>query len=222
MLLIQVPRPSSPKSQPVKTFDQCLRERMAQLGLEEAELVTRYTTNLQADRNSTRSIPIKALRGESDPTLATAFAILHSKVLNGELMLQWGKDDQLVVPDPEAISSALKDRIIALGLDPGATSDLSEVARRYLVVRYGEQDRDRWRHVNTIHQMIGEHPNPRLQTFIQVVQALGGQVLLRWQVTVRKQLPAEAATQVLQRNPVGQPVILEYQEWSTPEVITTR
>lgn len=220
MLLAKVPRSSSPNSQPAIAFDQCLRERMAQLGLEEAELVTCYTTHLQADRNSTRSIPIKALRGESDPTLATVIAMLHSEVLNGELMLQWGKDDGFVVPDPEAISFALRERVIELGLDPAAARDLLEVTRRYLVVRYGDHDHKPWNHIKTIQQAIGDSPNPRVQTFIQIVQGLGGQVLIRWVDTVRRSLPADKIPPDLKEISGAKSVILEFQEWSDPVVLS--
>lgn len=222
MLLTQVPRSTNPKPQPAISFDQCLRERMVQLGVEEGELVTRYTAHLQVERNSSRNIPIKAVRGESDPTLATVWDLLHSEVLDGELMIQWGKEDGFVMPDPAAVSSALKERMIQLGLNPTAASDLGEVTRRYLVVRYGEQDRDRWRHVNTIQQVMGDSPNPRLQTFIQIVQGLGGQVLLRWQVTVRQPLPADKVPSDLKKVTGAKSVIIEYQEWSDPIAIAAK
>lgn len=218
MVLFQVSR-SSPNSQPAIGFDQCLRKRMAQLGLDEAELVDRYISHRQADRNSKRSIPIKAVRGESDPTLATVLDLLHPEVLDGKLTIQWGNDEEYALPDSGALSSILRDRMVGWGLDPAVPSDLIEVARRYLVIRYREQDRDPWGNLNTIKQAVGDSPNPRLQTLIQIVQGLGGHLLVCWQVTVRKQLPAEELPESLREKPIT-PVFLEYQEWSTPQLLS--
>lgn len=220
MLLTQVPCSTNPKPQPAIAFDQCLRERMVQLGVEEGELVTRYTAHLQVERNSSRNIPIKAVRGESDPTLATVWDLLHSKVLDGELMIQWGRDDPFAVAAPEVTSSTLQNRMIGLGLDPYSTSDKIELTQRYLLVRHGEQDHKPWNSIKTIEQALGESPNPRLQTFIQIVQALGGQVLIRWQVTVRKPLPADKVPPDLKEISGTKSVILEYQEWSDPVVLS--
>jgi DNA-binding phage protein len=221
MLLIEMPSSASSSSPPPTPFDQILRKRMAELGLGEAELVDRYIAHRQADRNSKRSIPVKAVRGESDPTLATVLDLLHEKVLDGKLAVQWGNDEEYVLPDPGALSSVLRNRMVDFGLDPAAPRDLIEVTRRYLVIRYGEQDRNPWGSLNTVKQVIGDSPNPRLQTLIQVVQALGGQVLVRWQVTVRKQLPAEELPESLREKPTT-PVFLEYQEWSIPQPLSTK
>lgn len=220
MLLFQVTRSSS-SSQPVIAFDQCLRKRMAELGFGEAELVDRYIAHRQAERNNKRSIPVKAVRGESDPTLATVLDLLHPEVLDGKLAVQWGNDEESVLPEPGALSAVLRNRMVDVGLDPAASRDLIEVTRRYLVIRYGEQGRDPWRSLNTIKQAIGDSPNPRLQTLIQIVQALGGQVLVRWQVTIRKQLPAEDLPESLRGKSVV-PVFVEYQEWSMPQEISAK
>jgi hypothetical protein len=219
MLLIEMPPSANSSSPSPIPFDRILRERLAELGIDEAELVDRYIAHRQAERNNKRSIPIKAVRGESDPSLATVLDLLHPEVLDGKLAVQWGNDEEYVLPDPRALSSALRSRMVDVGLDPAAPRDLIEVTRRYLVIRYGEQGRDPWGSLNTVKQVIGDSPKPRLQTLIQVVQALGGQVLVRWQVTVRKQLPAEELPKSLRRRPLA-PVFLEYQEWSEPQTLS--
>jgi len=220
VLLIEMPSASSSSPSAIP-FDQILRERLFELGIEEAELVRRYVTHLQVDANRRRSIPIRTLRGEVEPTLATALDLLHPAVLQGELLIQWGDDELHVVSEAETLSTVLRERMVRLGLEPAAPSDQAEVTRRYLIVRYGDHNRAPWGYIKTIQQHLGEEPNPRLQTLIQVVQALGGQVLVRWQVTVRKQLPAEELPESLREKPIT-PVFLEYQEWSTPQPLSAK
>lgn len=221
MLLIEMPPFTSSSSPPAIPFDQILRERLDDLGIDEAELVRRYVAHLQVDANRRRSIPLRTLRGEAEPTFATVLALLHPTVLQGELLIQWGGEELQVLSEAEALSSVLRERMVNLGLDPASASDQAEVTRRYLMVRYGDPKRDPWGHVKTIQQHLGDEPNPRLQTLIQVVQALGGQVLVRWQVTVRQPLPAEEFPESLREKPVA-PVFLEYQEWSAPQEISAK
>lgn len=221
MLLIEMPPSVSSSSPPDILFDQLLRERLAELGIDEAELVRRYVAHLQVDANRRRSIPLRTLRGEAEPTFATVLALLHPDVLQGELLIQWGSDELHVVSEAEALSSLLRERMVNLGLDPASASDQAEVTRRYLMVRYGDHRRNPWGYVKTIQQHLGEEPNPRLQTLIQVVQALGGQVLVRWQVTIRQPLPVEELPESLREKPVA-PVFLEYQDWSMPQPLSAK
>ena len=215
MLLTQMPaHPDSPEPKRSIAFDQAIRTRMEELGLDEAGLADKYTRLLEIRPNERRSLIAKMLNGESEPRLKTVFNLLHPQVLNGELVIGWADSNRLkTVPNPEVLAQVIRERMSDVGFDPKESSAIYELTRQYCHLKSEGKPLNPSNHIKVIKQLIGKEPNSSLQTITTVVQALKGQVLLRWRKNIRQELPTvDAAYDLLENLPPKQSVVIEYQE----------
>jgi len=213
VLLTEMPvRPNAPEPKRAIAFDRAIRIRMEELGIDEAGLTNRYATLLKVHPDRRRNVVLRILRGEADPRLKTVFNLLDSRVLDGELLVRWTDSNSLrLISDSETLARALQERMREVGLNPNQPSAIYELTRRYCSLKSGNKPRNPVNYIKVVKQLISE-PNSQVQTIATVVQALTGELLIRWKKTVRQQLQApKAAYDFLENLPPEQTLVLEYQ-----------
>ena len=226
MLLTEMPaHPDAPKPKRVIAFDQAIRARMEELGLDEAGLVRRYVDyqrsqgDLKAKPENRRTSLINILNGNREPNLKTVFGLLQSQVLDGELLIQWkGQDDPKTIVERASLPQIIQQRIREIGLGSDDSSAMYELTRRYCEFKSGDKAINPANHISVTREIIRPEPNSRLQTLAILVEVLNGQLLLSWRKKVRQAFEFSGNTSVLKKEfPTNRPVILEYQEMSEPQ-----
>ncbi len=216
MPLIEIPPElSTPTPEPTQAiaFDQAIRDRLVELGMDEAELTYKYAGLLAVKAARRRSMLSEILKGNSDPRLKTVFSLLHPQVLDGELLIQWGNSSEFVaIAEREDLAQVIRQRMVELELNPEDSSDVYTLTRQYCILRASQENPNPANYVKVIKQMIGKDPNSRLGTVAVVAQALQGKLLLRWKQTIRQEVQSQKSVATfLQGITSENNVIIEYQ-----------
>jgi len=228
MLLTEMPaRPDAPEPKRAIAFDQALRARIEELGLDEAGLVRRYVNyqrsqgDLKARSETRRKSLLELISGKRDPTLKTVFNLLDSQVLDGQLFVHWaGQDKPEIISERPLLAQIVQERMRKKGLEPKESRAIYEITRQYCDFKGKNRSLNPSNNLNLTRKLIGPNPNPRFQTVAIFVQILNGQLLLSWRRKIRQtfELP-EAASTLIEDLPTNKVVVLEYQEMSKAEAI---
>ncbi len=228
MLLTEMPaRPDAPEPKRAIAFDQALRARMEELGLDEAGLVRRYADyqrsqgDLKAKAHTRRQSLLDLVNGKRDPNLKTVFSLLHPQVLDGELLIHWkGQDKPKAIPERGFLSQIVQERMREVGLEPSDPSAIYQLTRQYCDFKGGDKPINPSNNLGLTKKLIGPDPNARFQTVAIFVQILNGQILLSWRDKIRQTVEfPETAHSFIEGIPTNQSVVLEYQKMSEAQPI---
>ncbi|GAC1467206.1 MAG: hypothetical protein NVS2B14_08910 [Chamaesiphon sp.] len=95
--------------------------------------------------------------------------------------------------------SGIRERMEELGID------LATLTRRYCEIRQakGESSATPVNRRNMISKAISDDGNPKLETFLDILEALDGEILIKWRTVRVEKFGETAATESIKRDSVA-------------------